>query len=752
MLSRVLLFIAVLPAVVHAREPRDFTVAPPAAWVERVAVDPSLHVAKEHVRWGIYDFLSDAQTRVTARETTHYYRTVRKVLSPSGVQNASELSIDFDPTFERLVLHEAAILRDGERLDALEPDEIRVIEKEDDAGMRIYDGELTALVFLVDVRPGDTIEYSWSIVGANPLLGARFVDEFELSSAVPTRQLRQRLVWPAGRPLQWSRPESRIERAGGEQIVVWERTNVPALDVEDSIPSWYEPWESVQLSEFASWAEVAQWAEELFRLDERSRIEVKKLAETIRAKHATHDARVTAAIRFVQDDIRYLGIEMGRNSHEPHQPWETLMRRWGDCKDKTLLLCALLRELGVEAYPALVNTKLQHRLAERLPSPFNFDHVIAQVLANGKTYWVDGTIADQGGTLQTIDTPSDGRALVVRADARALTTIVTRELASTTVEQTYTTTDYARPTILEVRTTYSGSDADSVRAALASMSLADVAKERINHYATDQPKIDALTKPQVRDDRARNVIVITEKYRIRELWKEGEWTWYPRLIESHLQRPETMIRTMPLAFDYPLNVTQTVTVNLPARLRLEPASSVTETPAFRHEYTVDSSGRTVFIRQSLRARKDFVPAKEVPEHLSKLNDVWDEIGYSLRPTTTKSAAAKPVHWAWGLGAVLVLVGVCVGLTMPRRRRELPAAAVMPRGDAPASAFAIRDASEITLHLDALACACGASIETRGETQRARYDERELTIVTRHCGRCGREQSVYFTAMALADSA
>ena len=46
--------------------------------------------------------------------------------------------------------------------------------------------------------------------------------------------------------------------------------------------------------------------------------------------------------------------------------------------------------------------------------------LIAQIDDGGKSYWVDGTISDQGGTLSTIDTPSYGSALIVRDETAAL--------------------------------------------------------------------------------------------------------------------------------------------------------------------------------------------------------------------------------------------------------------------------------------------------------------------------------------------
>ena len=717
------------------------------SWVERLAIEPNVAVARENVRWGIYDILNDHQVRVADDAETQFFRIARKVLSPSGVQNASELSLDFDPSFERLIIHEIDVIRDGVRIDALDADEIRVIDKEDDSESRIYDGQRTALIFIKDVRPGDVIDYSWSLDGANPILEGRYTDEYDLSSAVPAGRIRHRLVWKAGLPLQWRGLDPAITTSNGEQFLVWERTGVGALDLEDATPSWFEPWESVEVTEFASWSEVARWADTMFQLDARSTDEVKQLAARIIGEHPTRDARVTAAIRFVQDEIRYLGIEMGKNSHQPHQPWETLEARWGDCKDKTLLLVALLRELGLEAYPALVNTRLAHRLEEKLPSPFLFDHVIAQVVEHGRVYWIDGTIADQGGTLPTIETPSSGWALVVRPDTQRLTAVTTNTKGSTLVEQTYTTTDYAKPTLLTVKTTYTGAVADSVRSYLASLSLEDFAHERINDLAVDQPKIEADGLPLVRDDRLRNVIVVVEKYLVPELWAEGSWTWYPRLIDARLTRPKTMIRSMPLAFEYPLDLVQTVTFNFAEDVPVEKSTSATETPAFRYEYVVDGSGKTVTIRQTLRARRDFVDAEDVADHLTKMNAIWSEIGYRLAPDGAQPKKAETTtpgaKWAIGIAAVMLFVAICWALAT--RHRPAPREMVFARGEAPQSALAVARAEDIDAHLATRSCACGARLESVPDVQRARYAERDLTIVTRQCHTCGREQSVYFTA-------
>src|SRR5258708_22662911 len=120
-------------------------------------------------------------------------------------------------------------------------------------------------------------------------------------------------------------------------------------------------------------------------------------------------------------------MERARTPRDPPGPAVTLAQRYGDCKDKTFLLCLLLHELGVEAQPAMVNTRLRHRLDDSLPSPFVFDHVIAEVMADGQPHWIDGTISGQGGHLAGIETPNDERALVIASTTTALAHIATHD-------------------------------------------------------------------------------------------------------------------------------------------------------------------------------------------------------------------------------------------------------------------------------------------------------------------------------------
>ena len=116
-------------------------------------------------------------------------------------------------------------------------------------------------------------------------------------------------------------------------------------------------------------------------------------AEQIAKKYIEPMERARAALKLVQNDIRYIYIGLGAGNLTPASAEETWQRRYGDCKGKTTLLLALLNELGIDAKAVLVNNQgADDGINDRLPNPGMFDHVLVKAQIDGKTYWMDGTL------------------------------------------------------------------------------------------------------------------------------------------------------------------------------------------------------------------------------------------------------------------------------------------------------------------------------------------------------------------------
>lgn len=135
----------------------------------------------------------DFEKQVSLIVHTRYYKKIIKILSDAGVQNSSEISIDFDPGYEHLIFHVIRIIRDGHSIDKLQLSKFKVIQQEKDLQKHLYDGGLTALLVLEDVRKGDVIESSYSIQGFNPIFGGKYSDTYGLNFSVPVASIFYKL-------------------------------------------------------------------------------------------------------------------------------------------------------------------------------------------------------------------------------------------------------------------------------------------------------------------------------------------------------------------------------------------------------------------------------------------------------------------------------------------------------------------------------------------------------------------------------
>jgi hypothetical protein len=169
-----------------------FSVRPPPSWVLPA---PALNASfPQTANGGILHLVEDYQRRVSGGPTERYTHQVLKILSTGGLEKASQIKLEFEPSYEQLVIHHIVIRRGDRTIDALKPAEIRFVQQETDLDEQEYNGQFSALVFLSDVRVGDVLDYAYAINGDNPVLKGRYADVARLSRDSPVQKLRWRLL------------------------------------------------------------------------------------------------------------------------------------------------------------------------------------------------------------------------------------------------------------------------------------------------------------------------------------------------------------------------------------------------------------------------------------------------------------------------------------------------------------------------------------------------------------------------------
>jgi len=159
--------------------------------------------------------------------------------------------------------------------------------------------------------------------------------------------------------------------------------------------------------EEATWAQVGRWYEGLLAAVPPDSGAVGSTVRKLTAGRTGRRERLASLLGFVRGKVRYVAADKGIDGHRPTAPREVLDRQWGDCKDKALLLVAMLREAGVEAWPALIRLGAGDRIDAEFPSPFQFNHVVVAVGAEGVAAPGDPV----AGGLLFVDPTQDGASI-----------------------------------------------------------------------------------------------------------------------------------------------------------------------------------------------------------------------------------------------------------------------------------------------------------------------------------------------------
>lgn len=167
----------------------------------------------------------------------------------------------------------------------------------------------------------------------------------------------------------------------------WVARDLPYQPHEDLLPPRYSAAREIAVSAypnsgradgtFQRWQDVAEWAAENFTAATVLHPDLVHLAAALTQDTRSPLKKLHSLATFVRDQIRYVAVEIGDGRWQPRKAVQTLYNRYGDCKDKTSLLIALLKIAAIPAVPVLANTNFP--VMPELPTPLQFNHCLLAV-------------------------------------------------------------------------------------------------------------------------------------------------------------------------------------------------------------------------------------------------------------------------------------------------------------------------------------------------------------------------------------
>lgn len=318
-----------------------------------------------------------------------------RILHPNALQ-IGNISTAWNPASGSPVVHLVKVHRGGETIDVLEKTSFEILRREDQLEAAMIDGILTAVLRVPDLRVGDELEVGLTTPMSDPTLGTNDSGVLFLGPNPAPGRYRLGLSWDKGlKPNIKMAPDMTPVARAGASGVEFSFDNPAMLTPPKDAPARYQWQRIVEFSDFADWASISRHFAPLYvkasRIDGGSPLDEE--AARIAAAHASPLDRASAALKLVQQDVRYIYVGLGSGNLTPATAEETWQRRYGDCKGKTAMLLGLLAKLGIEAEAVLANNSgADDGFDERLPNPGMFDHVLVRARIDGTEYWLDGTL------------------------------------------------------------------------------------------------------------------------------------------------------------------------------------------------------------------------------------------------------------------------------------------------------------------------------------------------------------------------
>jgi tetratricopeptide (TPR) repeat protein len=381
---------------------------PPQSWVVPVASPPPPAADDSSA---FTNLLDNEQAMLDKGKRSFFIESIYRINSPQGLDDGN-IKLTWDPASETVTVHKLVIRRGDQVIDVLKSGQtFTTIRRETNLDAGMLDGQLTATLMPEGLQVGDIVELAVTYVHADPATKDSTEVEIATFNGSPIERGFARLSWPSSLPVTFRTlgglQAPKIVRQNGISTVEYDLKDIEPLVLPEAAPERFRAVRSLDASTFANWSEVATLMKPYF--DAASVIPasgpLRDEVEKIRVLPGGDRARAEAALKLVQDRIRYIALNMGTGGYVPASAETTWSRRFGDCKAKTALLLAILHELKIESEAVLANTDGNDGLDQLQPQLGWFNHVLVRAHVAGKAYWLDGTSSGDS-SLDRLRTPS----------------------------------------------------------------------------------------------------------------------------------------------------------------------------------------------------------------------------------------------------------------------------------------------------------------------------------------------------------
>lgn len=436
-----------------------------------------------------------------------------------------------------------------------------------------------------------------------------------------------RVNMPAGLALRYKEmnlPEAGVltPLADGGKSYTWQLTNRPAVEFEplspparEQLPIVYTAPTTFEVQQYkgnlATWRDLGQF----YHILNAGRDQIpdglrQQVADLVRGESTTA-AKVAALYRFLQTHTRYVSIQLGIGGWQTIEASQVASSQYGDCKALTNYAGALLKAVGITAYPALVRAGDEEPDALVDFPAFQFNHVILCVPDGRDTTFLEctsgydpvGYLGNFTGNRHVLLVTPDGGRLITTPAYQPADNLQQRRIVISLSPEGHATAD--------VRTRYTGLQHNPYASALRRLN-----RDELRSWLLERIRIPAFELISFAyDQQPTRIPAIRERLALAaQRWAtvSGTRLFLPLNLMSSLPpaTPLTQPRKTPLVLgaDYDFDDSDTIIYQLPKgyvpEYRLDPLTVESKFGRYSAQATVEGE-RVTYVRRVTMHRGRF---------------------------------------------------------------------------------------------------------------------------------------------------
>lgn len=567
-------------------------------------------------------------------ETTEKTSRVEKLFKNIDEYASVEFRV---PSWEKLLAIHARIIEPDGKVIELKNDDFHKISGNDEGYVFFSNDEKVKFTF-PSIEKNSIIEYNYTIYEEFPFV----MDVWQIQSSIPklensyTLSVPVLLLTPEGGNWNWryisencevEKPSFKKDKSDDQNIrtrevaFTWKLNRIPAFEPDPRMPPYLDYLEYVKFapSDWKTWNDISDWYyNKYFKPQLIITDDIKNKAAELTQKDTSEIDKIKSIYNFIQN-IRYVAIELGTGAWSPTPPQKVLDNKYGDCKDKSILMISLLQSLGIKANPVLVLTADKGTVNPSFPC-WNFNHMIVKTTTkDGNIYWMDPTV--DHFSLGKIPYEDQGiNALVLNDDGTSQLEVPPsnyfyQNLKDVNINVAFTNTTDA---VFDISIKYKGEYNGYYRSYFSEKTHKDMMKYCKTLVADDFLNAEVTDYTLSNLDSVDSSLVLDFKLKVpNAVEKQGDLVFFnpdPFKIIDDWKWLAKEKRKYDIDFDFPYTIKKNVNIEFPSKsytVRNLPGNTILSEDALLYgkDYTLKDSNHIEYREQfSIRART--IPAND----------------------------------------------------------------------------------------------------------------------------------------------